>query len=135
MSHVGNAGDLTTALTMDRCASAMGAPAAATCQVAKRMLGGYAEIAYDVMPHLFPDTEMRLEPFYRWEITDTQNKMPQGVSPYLYEDFQTHTVGVQFYPHPQVVIKADYRNVAAAGRDTAGRGRPDDFQIGVGFVF
>ena len=86
-----------------------------TCRVAKRMLGGYAEIAYDILPHLFPDTEMRFEPFYRWEINDTQNEMPSGVAKYGYEDFQTHVVGLQFYPHPQVVIKANYRNVSAQG--------------------
>ena len=99
------------------------------------MLGAYAEIAYDVLPHIFPDTQMRLEPFYRWELNDTQNKMPSGFAKDLYQDFQTHVIGLQYYPHPQVVIKANYRNVSAEGVDTKGRKRPDDFQLGIGFVF
>ena len=135
MSHIGDAGDLTDQLLMDRCDGTQGAPADETCRVAERMLGGYVEIAYDVLPHFFPDTEMRLEPFYRWEISDTQNKMPAGVPKYGYADFQTHLVGLQYYPHPQVVIKANYRNVSAKSRDTKGRARPDDFQLGIGFVF
>ncbi len=61
--------------------------------------------------------------------------MPSGVSKYGYEDFQTHVIGVQYYPHPQVVIKANYRNVSAKGLDSKGRKRPDDFQLGIGFVF
>jgi hypothetical protein len=136
MAHVSDAGALTDDLTATRCdPTDPNSPAVETCQVAERMLGGYAEIAYDVLPYFFPTTKMRFEPFYRWEISDTQNKMPAGVSPYEFDDFQTHVVGLQFYPHPQVVLKANYRNVSAQGRDTKGRRRPDDFQLGVGYVF
>jgi hypothetical protein len=133
MAHVSDAGELTDQLLMDRCNG--GSVPDVTCQVAEQMLGGYVEIAYDILPYFFPDTEMRLEPFYRWEISDTQNKMPAGVTKYGYDDFQTNLVGLQYYPHPQVVIKANYRNVSAKGRDTEGRARPDDFQLGIGYVF
>lgn len=103
--------------------------------IASRSLGGYAEIAYDVLPWIFPETEMRLEPFYRFEWTETQNKMPSGVYKYAYNNFRVHDIGLQFYPHPQVVIKADYRNVHALGRNSKGQQRPDEVQFGVGYVF
>ena len=41
-----------------------------------------------------------------------------------------HVVGVQYKPHPQVVLKVDYRNI-----DSAGGELPDDIQVGFGFVF
>ena len=129
MSHVGDAG----ALTANNCGTT---PTGTTsCQVAETMLGGYVEAAYDVMPHILSDTRMRLEPFYRWEISDTQNTMPTGVAAYEYANFQTHIVGLQYYPHPQVVIKTNYRNIHAQGRDSEGRQRSDDFEFGVGFIF
>ena len=38
-------------------------------------------------------------------------------------------LGVQYKPHPQVVLKVDYRNIDSAGGDL-----PDEIQVGFGFV-
>ncbi len=46
------------------------------------------------------------------------------------KEIQIYTMGLSFQPVPNVVIKADYRN------RTAESGRlPDEFNLGVGFVF
>ena len=39
-------------------------------------------------------------------------------------------VGVSFKPIPNVVIKSDYRNLDSKGGDL-----PDEFNLGIGFVF
>ena len=103
--------------------------------IASRTLGGYAEVAYDILPLFLSETAMRLEPFYRFEWTETQNKMPLGIQANQYDNFRVNMVGLQFYPHPQVVLKADYRNVHALGRNSEGEQRPDEVQIGIGYVF
>jgi len=119
-SHIGNAGNLSQAKGQT---------------IASRSLGGYAEAAYNILPWFMPETEMRLEPFYRFEWTETQNKTPNGFMANEYDNFRVNTVGLQFYPHPQVVIKADYRDEHALGRNSRGNQRPDKFQMGVGYVF
>ena len=108
--------------------------------IAQTMQGGYLELAYDVMPLILPDSEMTLEPFYRYERLDTQHKVkesaiaalaPEGTTTRNANRDQTiHVVGLQYKPHPQVVIKLDYRNINSAGKEL-----PDEVQAGIGFVF
>ena len=98
--------------------------------ISSAMLGGYAEVGYNVLPHLFPNTEQSLEPFYRFEYLDTQRDVPTGFTPAPeHADQQIHTVGISYKPIPQVVIKVDYRN-----RDAAAA-LPDEVNMGFGFVF
>ncbi|MED5260835.1 MAG: hypothetical protein VX574_00335 [Myxococcota bacterium] len=134
-SHVADAGDLTNALGTCNTLVVDGKNNDYKGCIAKRSLGGYFSVGYNVLPWIFPDTEMSLEPFYRFEWTETQNKMPSGVFKYGYQNFRVNMVGLQFYPHPQVVIKADYRNVHALGRNASNNQRPHEFQLGVGYVF
>jgi hypothetical protein len=118
-SHLQNAGRLSRALGLGMRES-----------VAKEMEGGYVEIGYDVLPLLLPETRMSLEPFYRFEHLDTQDEVADGFrrNRNLSRDF--HVVGLQFKPHPQVVVKLDYRNIAAQGGHVA-----DEVQVGLGYVF
>ena len=104
------------------------------------MQGGYVEVAYDLMPLIDADSEMTIEPFYRYERLDTQHSVsagsiaalaPEGISGRNpSRDRTLHVVGLQYKPHPQVVIKLDYRNINSAGTDL-----PDEVQAGIGFVF
>ncbi len=124
MAHLGDAGRLTTAL---RAISEIGA----TETVASEMLGAYGEIAYDVLPLAFPDTEMSLEPFFRYEYLDTQHDIPSGFAGNQAREIEIHTVGISFKPIPQVVLKADYRS-----RDSKGGARlSDEFNLGIGLAF
>lgn len=97
--------------------------------IAEQMLGGYAEIAYDLWP-FFSESERSFEPFYRFEHYDTQYRLPDGFLRDRSKRIDSHTIGFNFKPIPNVVIKADYRN-----RD-ADLGRvADELNLGVGYVF
>jgi len=117
-AFVDDAGRLSTALG-----------AGATDSVAKEMLGGYVEIGYDVLPLVW-ESEMSLEPFFRYEHLDTQHVIASGFSKDAARDYDLFVVGLSFKPIPQVVIKMDYRDFRAETGSIA-----DEFQASIGFVF
>jgi hypothetical protein len=99
--------------------------------IADRFQGIYGEMAYDVMPYLFPDKPTQyLAPFVRYEVFDTQKSVPSGFVRDLRQDTDLYTVGLTYKPHPQVVLKADYRNFEQRRSN-----RTDDFNLGLGFIF
>jgi hypothetical protein len=101
----------------------------ASYAIASQMLGGYAEAAYDVW-QWFGSEDRRLEPFYRFEYYDTQWKVPGGFSRDGTQRVFSHTVGLQFKPIPQVVIKGDYRN-----RNPKHGKIANEINVGIGYVF
>jgi hypothetical protein len=123
MADIGDAGALTAAL---RNAGNIGSAET----IASRMLGGYAEIAYEVMPWLRPMSAMSLTPFYRFERYDTQYRVPSGFAADRSKDIWNHTIGLHFEPIPNVVIKTDVRL-----RDADAGGVADEFNLGIGFAF
>ncbi len=128
MIHLDDAGELTAVLrpTAQGGINEIGA----TEVVASEMLGGYVEIAYDVLQWLMPDTERSLSPYFRFEYLDTQYKVPSGFTADKAQEMQFYTAGIQFKPIPNVVVKADVRNgVASAGS------APDEFNLGFGLAF
>ena len=120
-SHVGNAGELSSLFSSAGHENPV---------ISSRMLGGYGEVAYDVMPLLFPGSEMSLEPFFRWEYLDTQNNVPSGFVVDREFKQRIYVPGIQFKPIPNVVLKLDYRNVD----DFAGKAG-DQVDLGFGLVF
>jgi hypothetical protein len=129
MTHIGDAGSLTS----DLLASDPGFSGA----VASGLLGGYGEVAYDVLPLLFPGTERFLAPFYRFEWYDTQWNMPSGFSSNRSREIMVNTVGLHFEPIPNVVLKLDYRNRSAKeGQipDEVNLGS-DEVNLGFGYAF
>jgi len=98
--------------------------------IADKMLGGYAEVAYDIWPTLFGNSEKRLTPFLRVEYVDTQYEVPSGFTPNRRNSYWLYTPGISFKPHPNVVLKAEYRNFAPRDGE-----RPDELSIGMGFAF
>ncbi len=129
MAHIGDNADLTTALGPI-------APGGGTGELSMgeaiggEMLGVYGEIAYDLMPLLFPGSERTLEPFFRYSYYDTQRDVPNGFASDGSKEIEIYTLGFSFQPIPRVVIKADYRNRSAKSGQL-----PDEFNLGVGFVF
>ena len=129
MAHISDAGDLTAALAPVGVGGGIGELGSDEA-VSGEMLGVYGEVAYDLMPLLFPGSERTLEPFFRYSYYDTQRDVPSGFSRDKSKEIEIYTLGFSFQPIPRVVIKADYRNrVAKSG------GLPDEFNLGVGFVF
>lgn len=118
-SRVADAGRLSSALEL-----APGGP------IARRMIGGYGEVAWDLMPLLRPGSEKSLIPFFRFEYLDTQNDVPSGFTRDRGQPRRLFIPGVHFKPHPNVVLKLDYRNVEAWGDS-----EPDLLSVGMGLVF
>jgi hypothetical protein len=99
--------------------------------IAQSMLGGYVELAYDVWPMLFGESNERaLEPFVRFEYLDTQHTVAAGFVEDQNLAYSVLSTGLSFFPHPNVVLKAEYRNQnAREGK------RPDEFALGLGFAY
>jgi hypothetical protein len=92
--------------------------------------GWYTEVGYDILPLLFKDTPQYLAPWFRYEKYNTVASVPEGFAGVPQLNQQAFEVGLQYKPIPQVVIKADYRNFSAAEGSV-----PDDFNLGIGFVY
>jgi hypothetical protein len=125
MAHVGDAGDLSRAL-----GPGGSGELAAGEAVANRMLGLYLEVGYEVLQWLLPESEASVEPFFRYEYTNTQDEIPSGFDTDRTEVVNTYTAGLHVRPIPQVVIKLDYRNRSA--REGA---LGDEVNAGIGVVF
>ncbi|MCA9522700.1 MAG: hypothetical protein KC609_17105 [Myxococcales bacterium] len=100
--------------------------------VASEIFGAYVEVAYDLWP-LWGRSSMYLAPFFRFEFLDTQWKVP-GVAGRAKDDSKrvmVFDVGVTYKPHPQVVVKINYREV----RNAAKKPVPDQLLLGAGFIF
>jgi hypothetical protein len=111
MADIGDAGALTAAL---RAVGNIGA----TETIASKML------------HLRPMSEMSLTPYYRFEYYDTQYEVPSGFTGDPAKEIWNHTIGLQFKPIPNVVIKTDVRLRDAESGQVA-----DEFNLGLGFAF
>ena len=98
--------------------------------IGKVLLGGYAEVAYDIMPFFLPDTLQSLSPWFRYEWLDTNNKVAAGFSRDKQARRTFFEMGLQYEPIPQVVFKLDYR-IQDAEEGTL----PDEIRVGGGYVF
>lgn len=76
--------------------------------VPRRFTGAYVEAGYDV---LFGRVAGSLVPFARWERFDTQDEVPAGFAANPANDVRTWTLGLQYRPIPQVVVKLDWQDV------------------------
>jgi hypothetical protein len=98
--------------------------------ISSRLIGGYVEAGYDVLPLLFPGTEMSLSPFIRFERLNTQADVPAGFTADESKDISVLNIGLSYKPIPNVVIKLDYRNLDPKTGQIA-----DEVNIGFGFIF
>ncbi len=79
---------------------------------ASQIFGWYAEGAYHFWPEAWKKGKLKDSDavvFARYDVFDTQHKMPSGVSRNPAGDRSEWTIGVNFYPIPNLVIKADYQ--------------------------
>ncbi|WP_239993145.1 hypothetical protein [Candidatus Methylomirabilis limnetica] len=99
--------------------------------ISRRIVGGYAEASYDILPLFFPGTDMSLSPFFRFERLNTQADVPSGFTPDRLQNTTVINTGLSFKPIPNVVLKLDYRNM-----DGKGPGQiADELNVGLGFIF
>ncbi len=93
--------------------------------------GWYTEAAYDVMPWLWKDSTQYLAPFFRYERYNTLATVGAGLDSYdgLYDRW-IYQAGLTYKPIQNISVKADYRNISSAGGAL-----PDEFNLGVGFIY
>jgi len=73
--------------------------------VASRLLGAYGEAATRISPDSWTH---ELMVFGRYEVFDTQNRMPAGFLPLDHLRRSAITTGVTYYPDPDVAFKMDF---------------------------
>jgi hypothetical protein len=111
-----------------------------TAGVGKQAEGWYAEAAYDILPLIKSGSEMSLTPFVRYESYDTHKEVFTGTRD-PQQDKTVKTAGIDFKPHSNVVLKADYQWRDTASTLPAGKGtgldenKINQINVGIGFIF
>ncbi len=101
--------------------------------IPRRQSGWYTELAWDVAPVLFgPNAGFQLSPWARYEDLDLANEVPgipgRATNPTLRQ--RVLTLGLQYWPHPQVALKAEFVHTTVGGPDPG-----DELRVGAGFAF
>lgn len=97
--------------------------------IGEELTGWYVEVGFDLLSVLRPG-EASLTPFIRYEEYDTQASVPSGFKASGKNDVDVTTVGVNFKPIPEVVVKADYQFY-----DNAAGTASDQWNASLGYVF
>ena len=95
--------------------------------VGERFLGHYVEGGWDV---LYGRGVASLVPFARWEQLNTQDEVPSGFAASRANDIRVWTVGLNYRPIPQVVVKLDYQDFRNEARTGV-----DQFNLALGWLF
>jgi hypothetical protein len=100
--------------------------------IGEKLYGGYVEGAFRFLSLIFPDTEQEMAVFARFEKYNTQDEVPSGFSADPANDVEVIQVGLDYKPHPNVVVKMDYqdRDNSSLTKEAA-----DQFNIGIGYMF
>jgi len=99
--------------------------------VGDEQFGYYVTVAYNVLTEV--ETGNRylkdITPFFRYENYDTQKSVPSGFERNPKNDRTEYTLGVNYKPIPNVVVKADYQWLKNEASDNS------QFNFGMGYVF
>lgn len=100
--------------------------------VGEEQSGWYVLGAYNIFSALNSGSRYLeyLAPFFRYEKFDTQEEVPTGFERNPANDRTQYTIGVNYKPIPNVVIKAEYQNL-----DNAADEAKNQFNFGLGYVF
>lgn len=98
--------------------------------VGKAAAGAYAELGYDVMPVLKKESRHQLYLFGRAEWYDSMFRTEGNVSDNPRYERQVLTLGLNYFPHPQIVFKTHY-----AWRNLGSGEQENTFVLGFGFDF
>lgn len=94
--------------------------------------GGYVNLEYNVLP-IFAQSSQRLPLFFQYENYNMATSIANGKS---FGDTETFTYGVNYFPHDQVVLKAEYLN--RKNKNTTDLSKYVDegiYSAGIGFIF
>jgi len=98
--------------------------------IGEEIEGQYIELGYDLLPLWCENTTQSLMPYVRWETIDTQAAVPGGFASNPANDQELWTIGVQWQPLDQVVVKLDYIDF-----DNEAGSAVDQWNLLVGYVF
>lgn len=101
--------------------------AATGINAADKFYGWYAEAAY----HIWKQGDHDLAPFVRYEAWDTHDEVPGNVVRNRNNKNNVWTVGANYSPHPQVVLKADYQTFDRPDGDKGDK----RLNMGMGYMF
>ncbi|NIM00611.1 MAG: hypothetical protein GTN89_07035 [Acidobacteria bacterium] len=96
--------------------------------IGEEMTGTYIQAGYDVLTRRKGNGQ--LTPFVRWESVATQDEVPAGFAIDPATDMQIVTLGIDYKPIPQVVIKLDFQDTS----NDANTGFKQ-VNVGMGYVF
>ncbi|MGI8893502.1 MAG: hypothetical protein ACR2GN_08575, partial [Bacteroidia bacterium] len=94
----------------------------------------------NILRLITPGSTHSLSPFVRYDKYNLNKKVFTGL-PDKSKDRSVLTVGLDYKPHPLVVLKADYqmRDTQSAADEGKGAGldewKIDQFNMGIGFIF
>ena len=86
--------------------------------------GGYINLSYDLLT--LSSSSNKLPLFVQFESINPADKLTDGSS---LDSIDTTTLGINYFPHEQVVLKADYAMQSQGGVDS------DIFSLSMGFIF
>lgn len=101
----------------------------------KKAQGGFINLSYDVLS--LTSSSFQAPVFVQYETVDTHASLVTSTTS-KYDAVNTTTVGVNFFPHEQVVLKADYAmSDNTFGNDLAVNAKKgeDLFSVSLGFIF
>jgi hypothetical protein len=99
--------------------------------IGEEQFGWYGEMAYNILPHIAPETTHYLAPFFRYEAFDTHAEVADGFASDPARDKTVYTAGLTYKPIPQVAFKLDYRNIDNDGSTEDA----DEINFGMGYAF
>ena len=99
--------------------------------IGKTLMGGYVEVAYNLMPHLCPDATSQLSPFIRYESFDLHSSVEAPLIRNDQYNQQYLIFGLTYKPLYNVVAKIDY----TLERNKAQVGETNLFNLGIGYSF
>lgn len=94
---------------------------------AEDFYGWYVEAAY----HVWKKGEQSFAPFIRFEKWDTHADVPNNVTQNDDNENDIWTIGANYWPHPQVVIKGDYQEFDKPDGDKGDK----RLNLGLGYMF
>jgi len=98
--------------------------------VGSKTYGAYVTASHELLSIFDKGASTSLWPFVQYERLNTQDEVPAGFSKNPATDRKAWTFGAAFYPDPQIVIKADYRDGW-----TPNGAAVDRFAMSMGYLF
>lgn len=108
--------------------------------IGERMSGWYAEVGYDVFRLLDnAPANQSLYPWVRYSELDTQDRIDPAVEAAGFSkdpknDRTVWEAGLHYMPHPNVVVKAEYRDWSSGATAEADNNQ-EEFLVGIGYNF